>query len=90
MSTLRDVAAVVLLLLSLGVGGAYVMLGLRAKAHMTAEASESDRSIGWLFWWSFEKRLYDAEGQKLCRKGNRLFLPIAALYIAWYVLLLKK
>lgn len=43
---------IALLLISLGLGTAYTMLGLEAKAHMTPEASESDRSIGWLFWWS--------------------------------------
>lgn len=88
--TLQTIAFIALLVLSLVVGGTYTMLGLEAKAHMTSEASESDRSIGWLFWWSWEKRLYDPEGQRLCRKGNFLVLPLIALYIAWYFLLVKK
>lgn len=86
---MQTVVLVALLVLSLAVGGAYTMLGLEAKAHMTSEASESDRSIGWLFWWSWEKRLYDPEGQRLRRKGNLLVLPLIALYVAWYVLLVK-
>jgi len=80
---------IALLLLSLGLGIAYIMLGLEAKAHMTPEASASDRAIGWLFWWSFEKRLYDPEGQKLCRKGDWLALPIVAVIIAWHFFLIK-
>lgn len=86
---MQTVVLVALLVLSLAVGGAYTMLGLEAKAHMTSDASESDRSIGWLFWWSWEKRLYDPEGQRLRRKGNLLVLPLIALYVAWYVLLVK-
>lgn len=56
---------------------------------MTSQANESDRSIGWLFWWSWEKGLYDREGQRLCRIGDWLVLPLIALYVAWYALLLK-
>ena len=80
---------VALLSLSIGLGGAYVMLGLEARSHLTREASASDRAIGWLFWWSFDKGLYDAEGQKLCRRGDWLALPIIAVIIAWHFFLLK-
>jgi len=80
---------IALLLLSFGLGGAYTFLGLKAKAHLTPEASESDRSIGWLFWWSFDKRLYDVEGQLLCRKGDWLAIPILAVIVAWHFFLIK-
>jgi hypothetical protein len=83
------VVFVALLLVSVVVGCSYMSLGLEARKHLTSEASESDRSMGWLFWWSLEKRLYDVEGQRLCRKGNKWALLLVALYIAWYVLLLK-
>jgi hypothetical protein len=87
--SMHTVAFVALLLVSVVGGSAYMSLGLKARAHLITEATESDRSIGWLFWWSLEKRLYDAEGQQLCRKGNRWALVLVALYIAWYVFLLK-
>jgi hypothetical protein len=87
--SLNTVAFVALLLISVIVGSVYMSLGLEARSHLTSEASESDRSIGWLFWWSWEKGLYDAEGQKLCRKGNKWAFVLVALYVAWYVLLLK-
>jgi hypothetical protein len=80
---------IALLLLSVGLGGAYAMLGLEAKAHLTPEASASDRSIGWLFWWSFDKGLYNAEGKKLCGRGDWLAIPIIAVIIAWHFFLLK-
>lgn len=87
--TIQAVCSVALLLISLVVGATYTVLGLEARAHMTLEASQSDRSIGWLFLWSLEKNLYDVEGQQICRKGNRLILPLISLYAAWYVLLVK-
>ncbi len=86
---MNSLVFVSLLLISVTVGGAYTVLGLKARAHLTSKASESDRSIGWLFWWSCDKKLYDEEGQRICRKGNFLVLPLVALYVAWYVLLLK-
>ena len=87
--SMDTVALIALLLISVIVGSVYTSLGLQARSHLTSEASESDRSIGWLLWWSWEKGLYDAEGQELCRKGNRWSLAGVALYVAWYVLLLK-
>ena len=87
---MQTVVFVALLLISVVVGSAYMSLGLKARAHLTSKASESDRSIGWLFWWSLDKRLYDLEGQQLCRKGNRWALVLVALYVAWYVLILRK
>jgi hypothetical protein len=82
-------AFLALLVVSVIAGGAYLSLGFKARAHLTTEASETDRSRGWLFWWSLNKRVYDLEGQQLCRKGNLLAVVLAGLYIAWYVLLLK-
>jgi hypothetical protein len=78
-----------LVLLAVVVGGSYTWLGLSARKHLAPRASECDRSIGWLFWWSFTPSLYDDEGKKLCRKANILVAPIAALYVAWYLLLVK-
>jgi hypothetical protein len=78
-----------LLSISVAVGGVYMFLGLKARAHLSADASHSERSIGWLFWWSFDKSVYDADGQRLCQVGNLLVVPLVALYVAWYVLLLK-
>ena len=86
---MNSVAFVVLLLISVLVGGAYTLLGLKAKAHLCSAASASDRSIGWLFWWSLDKELYDAEGKRLCQMGNLLALPLVALYVGWYVVILK-
>jgi hypothetical protein len=86
---MNSVAFVTLLLISVLVGGAYTLLGLKAKAHLTSAASASDRSIGWLFWWSMDKELYDAEGKRLCKTGNLLVIPLLALYVAWYLLILK-
>jgi hypothetical protein len=86
MSTL---ALVALLLISVSIGGAYSLLGLKARAHLNSEAKQSNRSIGWLFWWSFDQELYDADGKRLCQTGNLLVVPLLGLYVAWYVLLLK-
>jgi hypothetical protein len=79
-----------LLLVSVVLGVAYMMLGLKARSHLNAEASSSDRSIGWLFWWSFSTGLYDQEGKRLCRWGQLLAVPLIALYAAWYFLLLRR
>ena len=86
MNTLSFVA---LLLLSVVFGGTYTLLGLRALDHLTPEASKMDRQVGWLFWWSFDKDKYDGEGKGLCKKGDLIFFPLIACYIAWFVLLLK-
>ena len=86
---MNTVSFVVLLLLSVGFGGSYTLLGLKAHGHLTAEASKMDRQIGWLFWWSFDKDKYDAEGKRICKKGDLIFFPLIACYIAWYVLILK-
>jgi hypothetical protein len=86
---MSDLTLLALIVLSVVIGGAYTALGLRARAHLTPEASESDRSIGWLFWWSCAAGLYDAEGRRLCRIGNALVVPLIALYAAWYFFALK-
>jgi hypothetical protein len=86
---MTDLTFIVLLLLSLAIGGLYTALGLRARAHLTSEASRSDRSIGWLFWWSCASGLYDERGKRLCRIGNSLVLPLVVLYVAWYYFSLK-
>jgi hypothetical protein len=82
---MSDWKFILLLVLSLVFGGAYTMLGLRARNHLNEKASNSDRSIGWLFWWSFAPELYDAEGKRMCRRGQLLAVPVIALYVAWYV-----
>jgi len=86
---MNPLAFVALLLISVFVGGVYTLLGFKARAHLNSEVSQSDRSTGWLFWWSFDENLYDADGKRLCRTGNLLLVPLLALYVAWYVLLLK-
>ena len=86
---MNSFAFVALLLISVSIGGVYTFLGLRAKAHLNSEANQSDRSVGWLFWWSFDKDLYDADGKRLCETANLLVVPLATLYVAWYLLLLK-
>jgi hypothetical protein len=80
----------ILLTASVVLGGAYTVLGLRAGDHLNEKASNSDRSIGWLFWWSFSKDKYDDEGKKLCTQGQMLAYVLLALYGAWYFVLLKK
>jgi hypothetical protein len=80
---------VLLILLSLWCGVSYMLLGLKARDHLTAEASGSDRSIGWLFWWSLDKDKYDAEGKRICRSGDLLLLPGFACWIAWYIVLFR-
>jgi hypothetical protein len=86
---MNSLALVALLLISVSIGGAYTLLGLKARSHLNSEAKQSDRSIGWLLWWSFDKDLYNADGKRLCQTGNLLVIPLLALYVAWYVLLLK-
>lgn len=79
----------VLLVASLTLGLSYMMLGFKARSHLNDDASESERSIGWLFWWSFAKDKYDDEGKRLCRQGQALACAILALYAAWYFVLLR-
>jgi len=79
----------ILLIASVIFGVTYTVFGLQANAHLNEKASDSDRSIGWLFWWSFAKDKYDEEGKKLCSQGQVLALVILALYPAWYFVLLK-
>ena len=80
----------ILLIASVVFGVAYTTLGLRAGDHFNEKASSSDRSIGWLFWWSFSKDKYNDEGKKLCARGQMLAFVLLALYAAWYFVLLKK
>lgn len=80
----------ILLIASVALGVAYTMLGLKANEHLNEKASNSDRSIGWLFWWSFEKDKYDKDGQRLCSQGQMLAFVLLAFYVAWYFVLLKK
>ena len=86
---MNSLAFVALLLISVSIGGVYTLLGFKARVHLNSEASQSDRSTGWLFWWSFDKNLYDADGKRMCRTGNLLVVPLLGLYFAWYALLLK-
>jgi hypothetical protein len=80
----------ILLVASVVFGIAYTMLGLQANDHLNENTSKSDRSIGWLFWWSFSKDKYDEQGKKLCAKGQILAYLLLSLYVAWYFILLKN
>ncbi|GAA4338885.1 hypothetical protein GCM10023165_17820 [Variovorax defluvii] len=80
----------ILLIASLTFGVAYTVLGLKANDHLNEKASSSDRSIGWLFWWSFSKEKYDEEGKRLCTQGQMLALVLIAFHVAWYFMLLKQ
>jgi len=80
----------ILLIASAVFGVTYVVLGLKASDHLNEKASASDRSIGWLFWWSFSKDKYDEEGRRLCVRGQMLALVLFALYAAWYLILMKR
>ena len=64
--------------------------GQQGQGHLNEKASNSHRSIGWLFWWSFSKDKYDEEGTRLCAQGQMLALVLLAIYAAWYFILLKK
>ena len=78
-----------MLVASLVVGLVYMSLGLQARRHLNAEASASDRSVGWLFWWSFAKSSYDEEGQRLCRKADLFAYAGILLIVGWHVVLLR-
>jgi len=80
----------ILLIASAAFGVAYTMLGLKANDHLNEKASKSDRSVGWLFWWSFSKDKYNEEGKRLCAQGQMLALVLLALYATWYFVLLNK
>lgn len=80
----------ILLIASVAFGMAYTVLGLKANDHLNEKASNSDRSIGWLFWWAFNKDQYDEEGKKLCAQGQILAVVLLAFYAAWYFILLRK
>lgn len=77
----------ILVLISVIVGVWYMRLGYQARTHLNENASEVDRSRGWLFWWSFAPHKYDAEGQRLCKKGQVLAIMIFGLYALWFVVL---
>lgn len=79
----------ILLVASVVIGVTYTILGLQARDHLNDNASSSDRSVGWLFWWSFGKEKYDQEGQRLCTLGQVLAYLLIAMYAAWYFVLLK-
>ena len=79
-----------LLIASVAFGMAYTVLGLKANDHLNEKAFTSDRSVGWLFWWSFSKDKYDDEGKRLCVQGQMLALVLFAFYAAWYFILLKS
>ena len=80
----------ILLIASVAFGVTYTVLGLKANDHLNEKAASSDRSVGWLFWWSFSKDKYDEEGKKLCAQGQTLALVLFALYAAWHFILLKS
>lgn len=68
----------------------YAALGIKARDFMTTEASASDRSLGWLFWWSFDSSLYTEEGKKICKKGQLIAMPLLLVYAGWFVLFFIK
>ncbi|MET3915655.1 hypothetical protein ABID97_002437 [Variovorax sp. OAS795] len=80
----------ILLIASVAVGATYTVLGLKANDYLNEKASSLDRSIGWIFWWSFSKDKYNEEGKRLCAHGQVLALAIFALYAGWYFVLLRK
>ena len=80
----------ILLSASVVFGVTYTVLGLKANDHLNEKASSSDRSIGWLFWWSFSKDKYDEEGKRLCAQGQMLALVLLVLHVVWYFVLLKE
>jgi len=79
----------ILAVVSLLAGFAYITLGLRANDHLNGSASKQDRSIGWLFWWSFDTDKYDDEGKRLCRAAQGLAFLIIALLVGWNWLLIR-
>jgi nitrogen fixation-related uncharacterized protein len=74
---------------SIVLGVWYMALGLKARQYLTEKASSSDRAIGWLFWWCFDTEQYNSEGQKICKQGQLLAIPILGMYAAWYFVLAK-
>ena len=78
------------LIVSIVVGVAYATFGLQARDYLNEKVSNSDRSIGWLFWWSLAEDKYDDEGKKLCAQGQVLAFVLIALYSAWYFVLLSR
>ena len=68
----------------------YLVLGIRARSFMTAEASADERSLGWLFWWSFDPSLYREEGKKICKKGQLIAMPLLLVYVGWFALFFIK
>lgn len=87
---MQNLMLAVLVLVSLLAGAGYTALGLRAHGHLNDAASDSDRSIGWLFWWSFATERYNDEGKKLCRRAQALALFIIGLYAVWFWLLIRR
>lgn len=78
-----------LIVASVAIGVTYTILGLQARDHLNKSARDTDRSVGWLFWWSFSKEKYDEEGQRLCGVGQVLAYLLIVMYGAWYFVLLK-
>jgi hypothetical protein len=80
----------IVLIASVVFGMTYTVMGWKARDHLTEKASDSDRTVGWLFWWSFAMDKYDEEGKKLCKQGQVLAILLLGLYATWYFILLKK
>ncbi len=78
-----------LLLVSFGAGIAHVVLGLNARSHLKEEHARSSTSIfdAINFWWCFDKEKYQAEGQKLCKQGQILAIPMLICFVSWYFVL---
>lgn len=81
---MRNYVVFGLLCVSVLLGGWYVMLGLKARTHLSDDATPEDRSIGWLFWWSFDQSIYDEKGKRICKQGQLLAIALISLYAAWY------
>ena len=77
-----------LLIASLLAGFAYPVLEMQAHAHLNKKSTKSDRTIGRLFWWSFDQSVYSEAGKKIGREGQVLAVLIIALVVGlnWFLL----
>jgi len=62
---MQDLMLAVLFTVSLVAGVGYIGLGLRAGDHLNETITDTDRSIGWLFWWSFAADRYNEKARDL-------------------------
>jgi hypothetical protein len=67
-ATMRHVLALGFLIAGSLAGFFYTALGMSASKHLRG-TDEVDKTFGWTLMWSLEPQRYDAQGQRLCRKG---------------------